>query len=107
MKFLNYADKVRVMKAARNKGKTLVGDKSVMFFPDVSGDLLKCRKVFDAAKKELASLSIRDLRYGIIHPATLLVTIRGRRHTFVTAPETQAFVRKLKAEGNEALRGAE
>lgn len=107
MKFLNYANKVRVMKAARNKGKILVGDKSIMYFPDVSVDLVKCRKVFDATKKELASLSICDLRYGIIHPATLLVTIRGRQHTFVTPPEAEAFVQKLKAEGNGASRGAE
>ena len=98
MKFLNYADKVRVMKAARSKGKILVDDKNVMFFPDVSADLLKRRKVFDSAKKELASLSIHDLRYGIIHPATLLVTIKGRRHTFDTASEAEAFVQELKSQ---------
>ena len=98
MKFLNYADKVRVRKAARSKGRILVDDKNVMFFPDVSVDLLKRRKVFDSAKKELASLSNRDLRYGIIHPATLLVTIKGRRHTFDTASEAEAFVQELKSE---------
>ena len=98
MKFLNYADKVRVMKAARSKGRILVDDKNVIFFPDVSAYLLKRRKVFDSAKKELASLSNRDLRYGIIHPATLLVTIKGRRHTFDTASEAEAFVQELKSE---------
>ena len=63
-----------------------------MFIPDVSADLLKRRKVFDSAKKELSSLSMRDLRYGIIHPATLLVMVIGRRHTFNTALEAEAFV---------------
>ncbi|KAK7912682.1 hypothetical protein WMY93_012893 [Mugilogobius chulae] len=55
-------------------------------------------KAFDAAKKILSSLSIQDLRYGIIHPATLLVTVKGRRHTFNTASAAEAFVRGLESE---------
>ena len=102
MKFLNYADKVRVMKAARIKGKILVDNQRVLFFPDVSADLLKWRKVFDTAKKELASLSIPDLRYGIIHPAKLLVTVGGRRRIFDMATEAEAFVRGLKSDARDA-----
>lgn len=102
MKFLNYADKEQVMKAARAKGKIPVDNKKVMFFPDFSADLLKRRKAFDAAKKLLTSLSIQDLRYGIIHPATLLVTVKGRRHTFNTASAAEAFVQGLESESQIA-----
>lgn len=96
MKFLNYADKSRVMKAARNKGEILYDNQRIMFFPDVSADLVRRRKVFDSVKKELASLSIPTLRYGIIHPAKLLVTVKGRRHIFDTAAGAKDFVRGLK-----------
>lgn len=74
MKFLNYADKTRVMKAARMKGPILLDNRRIMFFPDVSAELLKRRKVFGQVNKDLASLSIPDLHYGSIHPAKLLVT---------------------------------
>lgn len=45
MKFLNYADKPRVMKAARSKGKILYDNQTVMFVPNVSAQLLKRRQV--------------------------------------------------------------
>lgn len=85
MKFLNYADKFRVMKAARSKEEILSDNQRVMFFPDVSADLARWRNVFDSVKKELSSLSIPTLRYGKIHPTKLLVTVKGRRHIFDTA----------------------
>jgi len=73
------------MMAARSKGEILYNNQRVMFFPDVSAHLVRQRKVFDSVKKELASPSIPTLRYGIIHPAKLLVTVKGRRHIFDTA----------------------
>ncbi len=72
MKFLNYANRSRVIKAARSKGEILYENQRVMFFPDVSADRVRRSKVFDSVKKELASLSIPTLHYGIIHPAKLL-----------------------------------
>lgn len=53
MKFLNYMDKVWVLKATRAKGKILVNSKHVSFFPDFSTDMLKC---FNSAEKKLLSL---------------------------------------------------
>ncbi|KAK7916165.1 hypothetical protein WMY93_011926 [Mugilogobius chulae] len=66
--------------------------------PSVCGTSPAGGRLFDAAKKILSSLSIQDLRYGIIHPATLLVTVKGRRHTFNTASAAEAFVRGLESE---------
>lgn len=101
MKFLNYADKLRVMKAARSVGQIIHDNQRIMFFLDVSSDLLKHRKVFDFVKKQLATLSCLDLRYGIVHPAKLLITVKGRRHTFDTTSGTEEFVRWLKADTRE------
>lgn len=107
MKFLNYADKSRVLKAARSAGHLSCDNQRISFFPDVSTDLLKRRKVFDSVKKQLATLSCPDLRYGIVHPAKLLITIKGRRHTFDNPSRAEEFVRGLKADIQEDGTGEE
>ncbi|KAK7877080.1 hypothetical protein WMY93_021953 [Mugilogobius chulae] len=99
MKFLNYADKTRVMRAAREMGTVLYEGKKVMFFPDISSELLKQRKTYDPVKKLLASFSIPDLRFGIIHPAKLLVTHKGKRHVFDNASQANVFAQQFKEEG--------
>lgn len=52
MKFLNFQDKVRVMRAARTKGKVLCGEQEVMFFPDLSAELHRQRRRFDGVKQQ-------------------------------------------------------
>ncbi|KAK7895564.1 hypothetical protein WMY93_020889 [Mugilogobius chulae] len=98
MKFLNYADKVKAMAAARRKGTVYYDGKKVMFFQDFSTDLIKQRKTFDTVKRLLSSLSIPDLRFGIIHPAKMLVTYQGKRHIFNNASEASTFAKQLKEE---------
>ncbi len=97
MKFLNYADKVRTLKAARAKAIVMLDKRKLMFFPDVSAELHKKRKRFDAVKKDLRDLNILELRYGILHPATLCVTHKGKRHLFDNPPDAQRFLQDLKA----------
>ncbi len=65
-----------------------------MFFPDVSAELHKKRKRFDTVKKDLRDLNILELRYGILHPATLC---EGKRHLFDNPPDAQRFLQDLKA----------
>ena len=76
-----------------------------MFFPDISAELLKRRKVFDSVKKELASLAIPSLRYDIIHPAELLVTVSGERHIYDTAQGAEALARALKGDSQATATG--
>ena len=61
MKLLNYVDKTQIMRAARLKEHILLDNQRIMFFPDVSADLLKLRKAFNQVKKDLAALSIPSL----------------------------------------------
>lgn len=96
MKFLNYADKVRTLKAARAKGTVMLDKSKLMFFSDVSAELHKKRKRFDTVKKDLRDLNIPELRYGILHPATLCVTYKGKRHLFNSPPDAQRFLQDLK-----------
>lgn len=100
IKFLNYGDKTRVMRAAREMGTVLYNNSTkIMFFPDVSAELLKQRKTYDAVKKVLVSLAIPDLRFGVIHPAKLLVTHQGKRHMFDNASQANRFAQQLKDGG--------
>lgn len=96
MKFLNYADKVRIQKAARAKGTVMLDKSKLMLFSDVSADLHKKRKRFDMVKKGLRELNIPELRYGILHPATLCVTYKGKRHLFNSPPDAQRFLQDFK-----------
>ncbi len=97
MKFLNYADKVRTLKAARAKAIVMLDKRKLMFFPDVSAELHKKRKRFDTVKKDLRDLNILELCYGILHPAILCVTYKGKRHLFDNPPDAQRFLQDLKA----------
>lgn len=96
MKFLNYADKVRTLKAARAKGTVMLDKSKLLFFSYVSAELHKKRKRFDAVKKDLLDLNIPELRYGILYPATLCVTHKGKRHLFNSPPDAQRFLQDLK-----------
>ena len=79
------------MRVARLKGPILLDNQRIMFFPDVSADLLKRRKAFDPVKKDLAALSIPTLRYGVAHPSTLLITYKGQHHTFDAVRTAEDF----------------
>ncbi|KAF4094561.1 hypothetical protein G5714_024723 [Onychostoma macrolepis] len=47
-------------------------------------------------RKDLRDLNIPELRYGILHPATLCVTYKGKRHLFDNPPDAQRFLQDLK-----------
>lgn len=79
MKFLNFHDKIRVMQAARKKGKIMYEDHNVMFFQDISTELHRKRKRFDDVKRRLRDLKID---YGIIYPAKLRLFHEGKPHVF-------------------------
>lgn len=65
VKFLNFQDKIRVMRAARVKGKVVCDGQKIMFFPDLPTELHHRRKGFDRFKQQLMSMNVR---YGIIYP---------------------------------------
>ncbi len=71
-------------------------ERKLMFLCDVSAELHKKRKRFDAVKKDLLDLIIPELRFGILHPATLCVTYKGKRHLFDNPPDAQRFLQDLK-----------
>lgn len=97
MKFLNFQDQVRVLRAARAKGKVLYRDQEVKFFPDISAELHRQRRRFDGVKQQLRVLNIR---FGIIYPAKLRLTINGQVREFENPAEAEKFVQGLPRAGD-------
>lgn len=93
MKFLNFRDKVRVMQAAREKGKIMYEGRHVMFFQDISTELHKKRKRFDGVKQQLRDLKID---YGIIYPAKLRVFHEGKPRVFADPASVESFIKELE-----------
>uniref|UniRef100_A0A3B4F0H5 L1 transposable element RRM domain-containing protein n=1 Tax=Pundamilia nyererei TaxID=303518 RepID=A0A3B4F0H5_9CICH len=91
VKFLNFQDKVRVMRAAMDKGKVICGGQEVMFFPDLSTDLHRRRRGFDRVKQQLRAMNVR---YGLIYPARLRVSSGGHMHVFETPADAEKFIRE-------------
>lgn len=74
MRFLNYQDKVRVMRAARQKGKVMYREHQVVFFTDLSVEVQKQRRQYNGVKQKL-----RELRmdFGLIFPAKMKIFHKG------------------------------
>lgn len=93
VKFLNFQDKVRVMRASRSKGKVIYAGQEIMFFPDLSAELHRRRRGFDQAKQQLRSMNIR---YGIVYPAKLRVSSDGQTREFGTPADAEKFIQRLQ-----------
>lgn len=79
LKFLNFRDKVRVMKAAQEKGKVMHENRQVKFFSDFSAEVQRQRKAYDSVKQILRS---QGIQYGLQFPAKLRITHGGKNIIF-------------------------
>ena len=77
MRFLNFKDKERVIRAARAKRKVMFKEQEVKFFQDFARETHAKRKHFDKVKKQAL-----NIQYGILHPARFRVTHAGQSQTF-------------------------
>lgn len=93
MKFLNFKDKERVLKAARIKGNVLYNNEQVRFHPDLSAGVHKMQRDYDDVRKKLRDKGIH--KHRIIFPARLLLTHGERSYTFQTPAEVDQFVQSL------------
>lgn len=93
MKFLNYKDRKKTLRAARKLKELRYGDQSVNLFPDPSAETRQRQRCFDGVKAQLRSM---DIRYGMLYPAHLIVTHADKRHIFKTVSEAEDFIRWLK-----------
>jgi len=97
LKFLNFRDKIRVMQAARKKGKIMYEGHHVMLFQDISTELHKKRKRFDDVKQRLRVLKID---YSIIYPAKLKLFHGGKPRVFADPADVESFIKELDTVGH-------
>lgn len=80
MRFLNYREKEKVMRAAQRLGDVQFENNNVRFYPDYSAETHRQQRLFDAVKRQLQSMG---LRYGMFYPAILVVTHNRQQHSFI------------------------
>lgn len=90
MKFLNYKDREKTLRAARKLKEIRYGDNRISLFPDLSAETRQ--RCFDGVKAQLRS---RDIRYGMLYPAHLIVTHEDKRHIFKTVSKAEEYIRGL------------
>lgn len=100
VKFHNYADKQRVMEAARRIGSHRANQDSpackesrIFFFNDYSAEVVRRRKAFDDVKARLRKM---NLEYALLYPATLRVMVNGTQKRFNTPKEAVSLRHSLE-----------
>ncbi|KAI2645847.1 LINE-1 type transposase domain-containing protein 1 [Labeo rohita] len=84
MKFLNYKDREKTLRAARKLKELRYGDQRVNLFPDLSAETRQRQRCFDGVKAQMKSM---DIRYGMLYPAHLIVTHADKQRIFKTVSE--------------------
>uniref|UniRef100_A0A3B1JM17 L1 transposable element RRM domain-containing protein n=1 Tax=Astyanax mexicanus TaxID=7994 RepID=A0A3B1JM17_ASTMX len=92
VKFLHFQDKVKILRLARAKEVLTYSGTRIHIYPDFSAGLVKKRREFDAVKKILRAA---DIKYSLLYPCTLRVTVDGKPKLFRCPEEADLFVKTL------------
>ena len=99
VRFLRDKAKMRVMGAARNKGKIIWRGKRVYLFQDYAPEILEKRKKFDGVR---ALLKQRKILYTLRFPAVMTFSANNTQHEFSSPAEAKRFIRGLSTNEVEA-----
>lgn len=94
MKFLNYRDCEKTMRAARRLGEVRHENHRLGFFPDLSSETRQRQRQFDGVKARFRAM---DIRYGMLYPAHLVITHESKRRIFKTVPEAEEYLRGMQS----------
>ena len=65
------------------------GEMTLQIFPDLTADLVKKRATFREVRENLRRVGVK---HGIIHPATLIITVRaGQSKKFTDHREAEVY----------------
>lgn len=95
IKFLNFQDKLKVLRSAREKGDLLHNGRRVYIYPDYSAAVQARRKQFLPVKRKLQTMGIR---YALSFPAVLTFDHNGTKR-FDNPNEAECFVNKIHTHG--------
>ncbi|XP_072926371.1 tRNA-specific adenosine deaminase 1 isoform X3 [Hemitrygon akajei] len=97
IKCLRYQDKEKILKAAAQSAKNrngplMIAGKPVLFYPDISYNLLKRKKEFNPVKKALWE---KGYKFTMHHPATLIIFLEEGKFFFPDYRKAEEFVQEL------------
>uniref|UniRef100_A0A667XKH9 L1 transposable element RRM domain-containing protein n=1 Tax=Myripristis murdjan TaxID=586833 RepID=A0A667XKH9_9TELE len=87
IKLLNFQDKVKILRLAREKINLEFNGKRIFIYPDFSPNLVKRRRSYVPVKRKLRKL---NLKFFLRYPATLCVVIDGKQKRFFTHKDAEA-----------------
>ncbi|XP_018425358.1 PREDICTED: LINE-1 type transposase domain-containing protein 1 [Nanorana parkeri] len=92
IRLLNYRDKERILRKARDMGEISLAGSKIMLFPDFSQEVQRRRAKFMDVKKRLQHL---HLSYSMIYPARLRVIAAGETHFFDNLSQASSWLDKF------------
>ena len=81
------------MKAARLKDEIIIEGGRVVFFPDLSTEVQRHRKLFEGVKQSLRQMCEK---YGFMFPAKMRILHNKSWHYFASPSHAEELIRKMK-----------
>lgn len=91
VRFLRYGDTLKILNAAREKGKLTYGNSSIMIFRDMSSTLFRKRQEFSALKRQLRN---NDVSYAVLYPSTLRIQLPEGQRSFNSKASAETYLRQ-------------
>ena len=89
VKFLNFQDKQRILRLAREKGELKFKGGRIHVYADYSAALLKKRRLYDPIKKQCQE---RALQYSLLYPCRFRIMHNGKPTFFSCPEEAESFL---------------
>lgn len=83
-----YMAKEEILALSKKERTLNHGDMKLQFFPDLTSDMAKRISTFSKLREKLRDAGVK---HGIIHPATLIMTVGGETRRFTDHEEALAF----------------
>uniref|UniRef100_A0A3B3TI85 L1 transposable element RRM domain-containing protein n=1 Tax=Poecilia latipinna TaxID=48699 RepID=A0A3B3TI85_9TELE len=96
VKFLNFRDKDKVLRSARDKGTVLLDNNRVSFYPDYSIEVQRKMLAFNEVKKKVRE---KNIEYATRYPAKLRIRHGGGFKLFSAPSEVETFLSSVQDEG--------
>ncbi len=85
----HYMVREEILKVAKKERMLKHGEMKLQIFPDLTTDMAKKRATFREVRENLRRAGVR---YGIIHPATLIITFgAGQSKKFMDHREAEVY----------------
>ena len=90
VKFLNFQDKLKILRLAREKKELVYKGGRIHVYADYSAALLKKRRLFDPVKKTCQE---RNIEYSLLYPCRFRIKFDGKLVFFDSPADAESFLR--------------